>query len=128
MFLVQPTIDMDIETFRLYCLAKPGASEHLPFDDRTLVFKVGGKIFALCDVEEFKLVVDVAQGVKKEEEEGREEGEREEAITAISIRFQRLVLCRWSKHGMMGLNSRQISVLVALHTVHLEEAMLAYQR
>jgi predicted DNA-binding protein (MmcQ/YjbR family) len=44
---------MDIETFRLYCLAKPGASEHLPFDDRTLVFKVGGKIFALCDVEEF---------------------------------------------------------------------------
>ena len=53
MFLVQPTIDMDIETFRLYCLAKPGASEHLPFDDRTLVFKVGGKIFALCDVEEF---------------------------------------------------------------------------
>jgi len=28
----------------------------------------------------------------------------------------------------MGLNSRQISVLVALHTVHLEEAMLAYQR
>ena len=53
MFLAQPTIDMDIETFRLYCLAKPGASEHLPFDDRTLVFKVGGKMFALCDLEEF---------------------------------------------------------------------------
>ena len=53
MFLVQPTIDMDIETFRLYCLAKPGASEHLPFDDRTLVFKVGGKMFAVCDLEEF---------------------------------------------------------------------------
>ena len=53
MFLAQPTIDMDIETFRLYCLAKPGVSEHLPFDDRTLVFKVGGKMFALCDVEEF---------------------------------------------------------------------------
>ena len=56
MFLVQPTIDMDIETFRLYCLAKPGASEHLPFDDRTLVFKVGGKMFALCDLEEFNSV------------------------------------------------------------------------
>ena len=53
MFLAQPTIDMDIETFRLYCLAKPGVSEHLPFDDRTLVFKVGGKMFALCDLEEF---------------------------------------------------------------------------
>jgi predicted DNA-binding protein (MmcQ/YjbR family) len=53
MSLAQPTIDMDIETFRLYCLAKPGVSEHLPFDDRTLVFKVGGKMFALCDLEEF---------------------------------------------------------------------------
>ena len=53
MFLMQPTTDMDIETFRLYCLAKPGVSEHLPFDDRTLVFKVGGKMFALCDLEEF---------------------------------------------------------------------------
>ncbi len=53
MFLAQPTIDMDIETFRLYCLAKPGVSEDLPFDNRTLVFKVGGKMFALCDVEEF---------------------------------------------------------------------------
>ena len=56
MFLVLPTIDMDIETFRLYCLAKPGVTEHLPFDDRTLVFKVGGKMFALCDLEEFNSV------------------------------------------------------------------------
>ena len=53
MSLAQPTIDMDIETFRLYCLAKPGVTDHLPFDDRTLVFKVGGKMFALCDLEEF---------------------------------------------------------------------------
>jgi predicted DNA-binding protein (MmcQ/YjbR family) len=45
---------MDIETFRSYCLSKSGASEHLPFDDRTLVFKVGGKIFALCDIENFE--------------------------------------------------------------------------
>ena len=56
MFLAQLTIDMDIETFRLYCLAKPGVSEHLPFDDRTLVFKVGGKMFALCDLESFDSV------------------------------------------------------------------------
>mgnify|MGYP000933552417 CR=1 FL=1 len=44
---------MNIEIFREYCLSKPGATEHLPFDDRTLVFKVGGKMFALCDLEEF---------------------------------------------------------------------------
>jgi predicted DNA-binding protein (MmcQ/YjbR family) len=44
---------MDIQTFREYCLQKSGVTEHLPFDNRTLVFKVGGKMFALCDLEEF---------------------------------------------------------------------------
>jgi len=45
---------MDVQTFRDYCISKPGATEHLPFDDRTLVFKVGGKMFALCDIEDFE--------------------------------------------------------------------------
>jgi predicted DNA-binding protein (MmcQ/YjbR family) len=45
---------MDVITFREYCLCKKGVSEHLPFDDRTLVFKVGGKMFALCDIESFE--------------------------------------------------------------------------
>jgi len=44
---------MNAELFREYCLKKPGSSEHLPFDDKTLVFKVGGKMFALCDLEDF---------------------------------------------------------------------------
>ena len=37
---------MDIEQLRNYCLAVNGASECLPFDDMTLVFKVMNKIFA----------------------------------------------------------------------------------
>ncbi|GAB4413991.1 MAG: MmcQ/YjbR family DNA-binding protein [Bacteroidia bacterium] len=37
---------MDIESLRTYCLAKPGTSEGLPFDEDTLVFKVMGKLFA----------------------------------------------------------------------------------
>lgn len=37
---------MDIESLREYCLSKKGADESFPFDDETLVFKVGGKIFA----------------------------------------------------------------------------------
>lgn len=45
---------MDVQTFRDYCLSKPGATEHLPFDDHTLVFKVGGKMFASCDIENFE--------------------------------------------------------------------------
>lgn len=42
---------MDLEEFRTYCLGKSAVSESFPFDNRTLVFKVAGKIFALTDVE-----------------------------------------------------------------------------
>lgn len=44
---------MDIETYRDYCLAKPGTTEGFPFDNKTLVFKVMNKMFALTDVDEF---------------------------------------------------------------------------
>jgi hypothetical protein len=47
---------MTLEAFRDHCMRKPGFSEDLPFDDRTLAFRVGGKIFALMDVEEFNSV------------------------------------------------------------------------
>jgi len=43
---------LDIETFRNYCLQKPGVTESFPFDETTLVFKVGGKMFALTDLED----------------------------------------------------------------------------
>ncbi len=39
---------MNIEDLRLYCLSKPGVEESFPFDEYTLVFKVLGKMFALC--------------------------------------------------------------------------------
>jgi predicted DNA-binding protein (MmcQ/YjbR family) len=42
---------MNVEALRTYCLAKPSATESFPFDDTTLVFKVGNKIFALLDTE-----------------------------------------------------------------------------
>jgi len=44
---------MNIEVFRDYCIKKPGVTEEFPFDNTTLVFKVGGKIFALTDIENF---------------------------------------------------------------------------
>jgi predicted DNA-binding protein (MmcQ/YjbR family) len=44
---------MNIEVFRDYCLSKKGVTESFPFDNKTLVFKVGNKMFALADVEEF---------------------------------------------------------------------------
>lgn len=44
---------MYLEELRAHCLQKKGVSEGFPFDQRTLVFKVFGKMFALMDVEEF---------------------------------------------------------------------------
>ena len=41
---------MDIEQLRMYCLHKPGVEESFPFDENTLVFKVGGKIFLLLSL------------------------------------------------------------------------------
>lgn len=35
---------MSIEQFRDYCLAKKGVTECLPFDDKTLVFRVLTKV------------------------------------------------------------------------------------
>ena len=42
---------MNTEILREYCIAKDGATESFPFGEETLVFKVGGKIFALLDIE-----------------------------------------------------------------------------
>ena len=42
---------MDIESFRDYCLSLPEVEETLPFDDSTLVYKVGGRMFALLMLE-----------------------------------------------------------------------------
>jgi predicted DNA-binding protein (MmcQ/YjbR family) len=44
---------MNIEECRDFCLSFPHTEECLPFDDRTLVFKVLGKMFALFDIEHF---------------------------------------------------------------------------
>ena len=45
---------MHLEAFRDFCLSLPGTTEELPFGPDTLVFKVGGKIFALTDLRAFE--------------------------------------------------------------------------
>jgi len=45
---------MNIEDYREYCLAKKGVTEGFPFDADTLVFKVGGKMFALTNLSDFE--------------------------------------------------------------------------
>ncbi|KQS46521.1 MULTISPECIES: MmcQ/YjbR family DNA-binding protein [Flavobacterium] len=41
---------MNIQAYFEYCLSKKGVTEHFPFDEDTLVFKVGGKMFALSSL------------------------------------------------------------------------------
>lgn len=47
---------MNIEEFREYCIAKPFVTEGFPFDEKTLVFKVAGKMFALTGVDSFNFI------------------------------------------------------------------------
>lgn len=45
---------MNIQQLYEFCLAKKGVTEHFPFDEDTLVFKVGGKMFCLASLKEFE--------------------------------------------------------------------------
>lgn len=45
---------MNIEEIYQYCMGKPGVTEDFPFDKNTLVFKVCGKMFALCGLKKWE--------------------------------------------------------------------------
>lgn len=47
---------MDIVAFREYCLSLDHTTEDFPFDEKTLVFKVANKMFALTDVDLFQSI------------------------------------------------------------------------
>jgi predicted DNA-binding protein (MmcQ/YjbR family) len=42
---------MNIEILREYCISKKNVTESFPFGDDTLVFKTGGRIFALVNLD-----------------------------------------------------------------------------
>lgn len=42
---------MDIIDLREYCLSLPDVEETLPFDETTLVYKVGGRMFAMVSLD-----------------------------------------------------------------------------
>ncbi len=45
---------MNIEQFRDYCINKKEVTEHFPFDEDTLVFKVCNKMFALASLKKWE--------------------------------------------------------------------------
>ena len=48
---------MSIEEIRNYCLSLPYTVETMPFNDTTIVYKVGGKWFAVTDIVDHNKVV-----------------------------------------------------------------------
>lgn len=50
---------MDANEILDYCLAKKGVEETFPFDNETLVLKVGGKMFLLMPLEKQPLTISV---------------------------------------------------------------------
>ena len=45
---------MNIQQLYEFCLSKKAVTEHFPFDEDTLVFKVGGKMFCLTSLKEWE--------------------------------------------------------------------------
>lgn len=68
---------MSIEEIRNYCLSLPYVEETMPFDDTTIVYKVGGKWFAVTDLEQNDKVI-----VKCDPDLAIELRDRHEEITA----------------------------------------------
>lgn len=50
---------MHVEDIRTFALSKPDVTEGFPFDENTLVFKRGDKIFLLMGLDEFPLRLNV---------------------------------------------------------------------
>jgi predicted DNA-binding protein (MmcQ/YjbR family) len=62
---------MDIEKLRGYCLSKKNATEDFPFDESTLAFRIGGKMFCITDLdnpESINLKCDPEKAVELREE------------------------------------------------------------
>jgi len=45
---------MHVDEYREYCLDRKGVAESFPFDEHVLVFKVMGKMFALCNIDNYQ--------------------------------------------------------------------------
>ena len=62
---------MNLEELRAYCLQKKGASIDFPFDDVTMVLKVGGKMFILIAIDSYPLTINlkcdpfIAEGLRE---------------------------------------------------------------
>ena len=66
---------MDLEKFSSYCLSLKAVTEEMPFGDTVVVYKVAGKMFALCGLDPFESI-----NLKCDPEEAIELRERYPAV------------------------------------------------
>ena len=74
---------MDVLSFRDYCLSLPLTEESTPFDETTLVYKIGGKMYACADMNDFGQVA-----VKCDPDEAVRLRERDEEIRKLEKQMQ----------------------------------------
>lgn len=48
-----------LDKIRNFCLSLPGTTEDMPFDETTLCFRVGGRIFAITDIEDRPVTINL---------------------------------------------------------------------
>lgn len=68
---------MDVLSFRDYCLSLPLTEETTPFDETTLVYKIGGRMYACADMVDFERIA-----VKCDPDEAIQLREQYDEVTA----------------------------------------------
>jgi predicted DNA-binding protein (MmcQ/YjbR family) len=106
---------MTLEFFRNHCLSLPGVTEDTPFDPTTLCFRVGGKIFAIMDMEVFEYV-----NLKCDPERSVELRERYDGITPGYHMNKKL----WNSVSMRGNVPDSLILELALHSYELIKGSL----
>ena len=96
-------LSMNIETYREYCLSKPGTTEETPFGPDVLVMKVGGKVFALSSIDNFESI-----NLKCDPERAVELREQYDQITPGFHMNKK----HWNTVYLEGLNQKLIEELI----------------
>lgn len=95
---------MNIEEIRDYCLSLPQVTEDFPFDETTLAFRIGEKIFAIIDLDNTEWFV-----LKCEPEYALELRERHPEITGAWHMNKKY----WNQLNIFGtLNDKLIKHLI----------------
>lgn len=106
---------MNIEDLRQFCLNLPGVTEHTPFDEVTLVYKVMGKMFALIPTDH-----ELSITLKSDPEWS---AELREQYTAISGAYH-MNKTLWNTIMMNGSVSNDLTCSMINHSYNLVVAKL----